>query len=955
VKKPAQDIAGGTDAPKRQRSSTRWMLGVTISASAILLLAFQMTEVSFRWEQTRHTFTAIAVLFAALGTTLLVWSILRPRSGGSWAPMRIAIAMWLMLVAVVVASWLLLIEDETTHIHRLTAGEMAYLRRTIQETVTTRVASLERLAYRWEVRGGTPRNEWRQDVLDLLSHEQGFQAIEWVDPGGIVRWVLPLEGNEKALNFKLTCEASRCRTLERARASGGAVISTAVMLVQGGTGFLVAIPIQHADSFDGYILGVFRARTLLERVTSDVAAAGYAFVLLDSGREIHRLQPWQGPLSESWSQKTSVPIRNTSWDLRFWPTMNALQASRSILPTFASGAGLLTAFLLLLTVYLSRRVREGERMRLIRMEAEGERTRKQLAGTLEQLSLLSRAVEQSSSIVIITDTRGSIEYVNPKFVERTGYTLGEIRGQNPRILKSGAMSASEYADMWGMLLSGGVWHGELLNTSRSGELYWVSSSISPVKDADGVITHYIGIQDDITARKQTEEALQRRTEELELLDRIVQSINREVSLEKVLSALLQHGMVLFPSAENGAVLIHDHDQKGFRIAAAAGLDAGAAEGRMFSVREMTGYYAGESEEVMPGVTIVRTFVNTDNAPNLQGLPIPLSMLSMSATWAGRLVGFVIFTNRASSTAFDHSDARRLARFREHAISAIGKAITMQSLREKNTRILETQEQLIEQEKLASLGALTAGIAHEIKNPLNFINNFSALTDDTLEQLRDTVASGILPAGSEGRERISALIRDLELYSTKIQEHGGRVDGIIRSMMLHARTQSGDRQPVDVNTLLDEMVALMFHSMRAQNPSFTLSIERDFDAAVGLVNAVPQDLGRVFLNILNNACYALEEKRQSAPEDFAPKLRVTTKHLTGHVEIRIFDNGPGIPPHIQERVFSPFFTTKPSGQGTGLGLSISYDIVTQEHQGKLSVASREGECTEFTILLPRTAM
>lgn len=265
---------------------------------------------------------------------------------------------------------------------------------------------------------------------------------------------------------------------------------------------------------------------------------------------------------------------------------------------------------------------------------------------------------------------------------------------------------------------------------------------------------------------------------------------------------------------------------------------------------------------------------------------------------------------------------------------------------------DTQNQLILSEKMASLGQLTAGIAHEIKNPLNFITNFAVLSHDLTQDLRKELAAERDRVDPKRAKEIEELLADLEQNVSKINDHGKRADSIVRGMLLHSRGKAGERQETDLNALLAEYTNLAYHGMRAQDHSFNVKIETEFDPAVGKVSVVPQDLSRAFLNIVNNACYAANDKKKSAQNGFSPTVRVSAKNFPGCVEIRIRDNGNGIPAHIREKIFNPFFTTKPPGSGTGLGLSLSYDIITQEHKGEIKVDTKEGEYTEFVITIPR---
>ncbi|HEX9005796.1 MAG TPA: ATP-binding protein, partial [Bacteroidota bacterium] len=268
---------------------------------------------------------------------------------------------------------------------------------------------------------------------------------------------------------------------------------------------------------------------------------------------------------------------------------------------------------------------------------------------------------------------------------------------------------------------------------------------------------------------------------------------------------------------------------------------------------------------------------------------------------------------------------------------------------------ETQHQLILSEKMASLGQLTAGIAHEIKNPLNFITNFAVLSHDLVRDLRTELVAERGRVEPARAKEIGELLDDLEQNVGKINDHGRRADSIVRGMLLHSRGKPGERQETDLNALLAEYTSLAYHGMRAQDQSFNVKIETDFDPSVGKVRVVPQDLSRAFLNIVNNACYAAYDKRKAAGDSFTPTVRVSTRAVGGCIEIRIRDNGNGIPQVIRDKIFNPFFTTKPPGVGTGLGLSLTYDIITGEHKGQIAVDSREGEYTEFVITLLRNSV
>lgn len=263
-----------------------------------------------------------------------------------------------------------------------------------------------------------------------------------------------------------------------------------------------------------------------------------------------------------------------------------------------------------------------------------------------------------------------------------------------------------------------------------------------------------------------------------------------------------------------------------------------------------------------------------------------------------------------------------------------------------------QNQVIVQEKLASLGKLTAGIAHEIKNPLNFVNNFSLISVELISELKTDLSRVYDRLDAAVRENVEENFELLKTNIEKINEHGKRADGIVKAMLLHSREKSGEASRTDINDLIEEYLNLSYHGMRALDPSFIVTIERNFAPDLKPIIVFRQDLGRVFMNLFNNAFYSVNEKRTaSGSPDYAPGLEVTTSVSGEYVEIRVRDNGTGIPQDVQNRIFTPFFTTKPTGQGTGLGLSLTHDIIVQVHRGEIDIGSVEGEYAEFTVRLP----
>ena len=334
---------------------------------------------------------------------------------------------------------------------------------------------------------------------------------------------------------------------------------------------------------------------------------------------------------------------------------------------------------------------------------------------------------------------------------------------------------------------------------------------------------------------------------------------------------------------------------------------------------------------------------------LRAIVVPLRRLE--SAMAGLNTGNVDVAIPAAGPDEIGAVARTLARFRDTLVEQNRRE---RDLRAAHEELKATQASLIHAEKMASLGQLTAGIAHEIKNPLNFVNNFASLSVELLDELKETVRPVIAALGTDKRAAVDEVVDMLTANLEKIAEHGRRADGIVKSMLAHSRGASGERHRADLNALTEEALNLAYHGARAQDPNFNITLDREFDRTIAPIELVPQDISRVLLNLFGNGFYAADKRRREGTDaEFRPVLKVVTRDLGNEVEIRVRDNGTGIPTEFHDKLFQPFFTTKPTGEGTGLGLSISYDIVTQQHGGTITVDSRLGEFTEFTIRLPRS--
>ncbi len=455
------------------------------------------------------------------------------------------------------------------------------------------------------------------------------------------------------------------------------------------------------------------------------------------------------------------------------------------------------------------------------------------------------------------------------------------------------------------------------------------------------------------------EAERRRADEQKALLDTMTDLSRKLELKHLLTSVLERAVSLL-EVTGGELAIYHEDLKELEVVASHNLGMNSSgvylkhgEGAMGRVAEtlkpliIPDYQIWEGRSAKYTKTTVRSV-----------LVVPLLI-------GNQLVGALGAVHLEEDRCFNNKDLKLLNMFAPLAATAIENA----RLFDKTTRLLEeaehraaelkrTQDQLIQQEKLVSLGELTAGIAHEIQNPLNFVNNFSEVNTELIDELEQEVAKGNL-------DEVKTLARDIKENEEKINHHGKRAAAIVKGMLQHSRSSSGVKEPTDINALADEYLRLAYHGLRAKDKSFNATTKTDFDPNLGSINVIPQDIGRVILNLITNAFYAVAEKKSafgkaSSDEEtkYEPTVTVST-HFSlssgegrGEAQIRVKDNGPGIPQKVLDKIFQPFFTTKPTGQGTGLGLSLSYDII-KAHGGELRVETREGESAEFIIILPTT--
>ena len=457
-------------------------------------------------------------------------------------------------------------------------------------------------------------------------------------------------------------------------------------------------------------------------------------------------------------------------------------------------------------------------------------------------------------------------------------------------------------------------------------------------------------------RARTDE-LARSVGELKALGDVSQAVNSTLDLETVLTTIVGRSVQL-SHTDAGAIYVFDEERKEFRLHATYGMSE-------TMIAAITDRHIGLGDANIGTATTQRKPIQV---PDIRNEPTsPVNEIILREGYRGILiipllrpddiVGALV-VRRKTPGEFANSTVELLETFADQSVVAIQNARLFESVEARTRELAKllgdlrtAQDRLVQTEKLASLGQLTAGIAHEIKNPLNFVNNFSAVSVELIDELREALGGAHLD--SKLRAEISEIADTLQGNLDKVVQHGKRADAIVKNMLLHSRQGSGEHRSVDINALVDESLNLAYHGARAEKQGFNITLERSFDPTAGEVDLFPQEITRVLLNLISNGFYAATKRKAEANGgNYEPTMAATTKNLGDRVEIRIRDNGTGIPPEVKDKLFNPFFTTKPAGEGTGLGLSISHDIIVKQHGGSIEVDTQPGEFTEFRIVLPR---
>lgn len=437
--------------------------------------------------------------------------------------------------------------------------------------------------------------------------------------------------------------------------------------------------------------------------------------------------------------------------------------------------------------------------------------------------------------------------------------------------------------------------------------------------------------------------LEKSYDNVEMLAEIGRKITSSLSVDRIIGTVYDNVNALMDAATFGIGIYHD-DTKSIDFPATYenGQALPAYSNSIYDQNRLAALCFVNGKE------IVINDLTSEYASYLQNLPTPIagnqpaSLIYLPLKVKEKMFG-VITVQSFRKNAFSDYNLYMLRTIAVYSAIALENAESFKKLNVTISSLKETQKQLIQSEKMASLGELTAGIAHEIQNPLNFVNNFSELNSELISELKDEITNGNVTEAK-------ALADSIDENEKKIIFHGRRADGIVKGMLQHSRSSNSVKEPTNINTLADEYLRLAYHGLRAKDKSFNASMKTEFDESIGMINVVPQDLGRVILNLITNAFYAVTERKMQSEDIFEPTVSVTTKKIDGQVLISVKDNGNGIPQKVLDKIFQPFFTTKPAGQGTGLGLSLSYDII-KAHGAELKVETREGDGAEFRIEIP----
>ncbi|WP_247438635.1 MULTISPECIES: PAS domain-containing protein [unclassified Bradyrhizobium] len=581
------------------------------------------------------------------------------------------------------------------------------------------------------------------------------------------------------------------------------------------------------------------------------------------------------------------------------------------------------------------------------------------AALRESESRFRELADNISQFAWTADAAGSIYWYNKRWHDYAGTTLEDMQGWGWRKVHHPDHVDRVVERIQQSFDTGTPWEDTFPLRSRDGSYRWFLSRALPIRNEAGEVVRWFGTNTDVTEQMAAENAL-----------RI--SVERQTATADILSVIASSPSDIHPVldaiAERSNRLVGGHTTTVVRVVGdvvdlaaftSLGPEADAALRAWFP----------QSVATSPLLDLVREgqteISDTDSEladrAGVRDIGRARGFRSLLLTPMRNEKGLVglISVTRKEPGPFARHHVDLLRTFADQAVIAMENVRLFEELQAR-TRDLSisledlraAQGRLIQTEKLASLGQLTAGIAHEIKNPLNFVTNFSALSTELIDDLDDTLGQAALDGTT--RKEVDELTLMLKGNLERVVQHCARADSIVKNMLLHSREGAGELRPADINAIVEESLALAYHGARAERPGYNVTLECDLDPDAGMIDIYPQEITRVFLNVISNGFYAAAKRKESAGNGFEPVLSAATKSFSDRVEVTIHDNGAGIPPEVKDKMFNPFFTTKPAGEGTGLGLSLSHDIVVKQHGGRIDVVTEPGAFTEFIVTLPRTA-
>ena len=557
------------------------------------------------------------------------------------------------------------------------------------------------------------------------------------------------------------------------------------------------------------------------------------------------------------------------------------------------------------------------------------------------------------------DATGSIYWYNKRWHDYAGTKLEDMQGWGWQKVHHPDHVHRVVQRIQRSFETGTPWEDTFPLRGRDGSYRWFLSRALPIRNAAGDVIRWFGTNTDVTEQIEAENALrisvERQTATADILKVIASSPS---NVQPVFEAIAARSSRLV-DAHSTTVLRIVGDMVEVAAFTSIGTEADNALLKSFPrpvaadplfelVRD------GQVVEIPDSESELGIRAGARDIGRARGFR---SLLLTPLNSEEGVIGLISITRRAPGKFAEHH-VQLLRTFADQAVIAIRNARLFDQVQARTRELSASleglraaQDRLVQTEKLASLGQLTAGIAHEIKNPLNFVNNFSGLSAELVDELNDLLGDAALD--DKAREEIDELTLMLKGNLEKVVQHGKRADSIVKNMLLHSREGTGDLRPADINAIVEESVSLAYHGARAERPGFNVTLKRDLDPAAGMIDVYPQEIMRVFLNVLSNGFYAAAKRKEIDDGAFEPTLSATTKSLGNRVEVRIRDNGAGISSEVKDKMFNPFFTTKPAGEGTGLGLSMSHDIVVKQHGGQIDVVTEPGAFTELIITLPRT--